>query len=335
MTQSFASTEIKGNTNALKFGRFYFMRMRAKDAADTSGWGNILHVWTIDTVYLKKPANDTVNTFSNVAIQWKYNGAKDYELSIATDSAFASEVIYPVDSTHIYFNGTIDTLVTAKEDLDFNTQYFFRVRGTNTWGTSVWSAVRKFKTLDCVTMSLPADLATGVSTLPVLKWKVAGADTFEIQLDTSSLYSNPQIFYTADTNVRYTITAELLPHTTYYWRVRAIHTTDTTSWCGGRSFETKGGAGISNTAISLNNISIYPNPSKSGMVYIQVNSNMEQEITVIVSNLFGQDIYNEKHSLGSGQNNIKLDLNNSGNGIYLVKVINAGNAITRKIVLDK
>ncbi|KAF5041793.1 hypothetical protein DSECCO2_519340 [anaerobic digester metagenome] len=87
------------------------------------------------------------------------------------------------------------------------------------------------------TLSAPANAAVNQNVNVLLDWNpVAAAVKYEINLDTSASFTNPQ-----DVIVTYSAwqTSVLLFGTTYYWRVRAIDANDViSSWSFVRSFTT-------------------------------------------------------------------------------------------------
>jgi hypothetical protein len=92
-----------------------------------------------------------------------------------------------------------------------------------------------------------------------------------------------------------------------------------------------------NTGIENNNllsgVTIYPNPS-AGNVYVDLQLNSSQDVTIQATNAVGQVIFeiNEK-SINRGF--YTLDLNKEANGIYFVEVIGNEASKTQKIILNK
>jgi hypothetical protein len=58
-----------------------------------------------------------------------------------------------------------------------------------------------------------------------------GIDFYDYQLDTTPNFNSPLLISTScQRSYNYASTSNLLFGKTYYWRVRARHTTDTTQW---------------------------------------------------------------------------------------------------------
>ncbi|MDI6734464.1 MAG: T9SS type A sorting domain-containing protein [Patescibacteria group bacterium] len=83
------------------------------------------------------PENDATELPRNMTLKWNSNpDASSYQIQVSTDSNFAT--------TKIDSNGLTDTLMNAQ--LEYNTKYFWRVRGVNIGGTGNWSEIWDFTT---------------------------------------------------------------------------------------------------------------------------------------------------------------------------------------------
>lgn len=82
----------------------------------------------------------------------------------------------------------------------------------------------------------PANNATGVFPDAELDWNAVTGDLglyYEVNLDTTSSFTNPVVFTTDLTNYKMSM---LLFNQTYYWRVRAIDNSGSSDWSEPRSF---------------------------------------------------------------------------------------------------
>ncbi len=95
------------------------------------------------------------------------------------------------------------------------------------------------------TLVAPADGAVNQMADAFVDWSaVAGAQTYQVQFDTSASFTNPLNIYTAFTAAN---AYELLYNTLYNWRVRAIgNPGDTSAWSSVRSFTVKEKTGFIN-----------------------------------------------------------------------------------------
>jgi len=321
----------------IAFGTNYHLRMRAMHATDTCDWSAILNFRTIDTLNLHKPMNDSANCSPIVKFEWDWLGSTRYEYLLATDSLFTTAVSKLVDTTHVLtVSSPSDTIVREYSDtLRFGQTYFWKVRGVNTFGTSQWSPEWKFTTIGEVSLVAPADGGVNVTTLPVFEWKkIENIGFYNMELDTSSSFANPVYKTFHKTATADTIFTELLPHTTYYWRMRAATSVDSTDWSAPFEFTTASPYGI-NDNLNNSNISIYPNPSITGKVNIQIPAISNQKINLSVVNLVGQEIYSEALQLKSGSNLFTINLQDNENGIYFIRLQSDDITLTRKIILNR
>ncbi len=87
----------------------------------------------------------------------------------------------------------------------------------------------------------------------------------------------------------------------------------------------------SNEFISDANVKIAPNPS-SGIFTVTIGNTQSNTTNIEVYNQSGALT---KHAEYISKNKFEIDLKELANGIYFLKVINAGNTITRKIIISK
>ena len=81
-----------------------------------------------------------------------------------------------------------------------------------------------------------------------------------------------------------------------------------------------------------NNTHVYPNPN-NGNFYLETTSSLNENSTIAVYNMIGQqvNVIVNKTAVGLYQ----IDLSNEANGTYYVKLISAKNTIVKKIVIAK
>lgn len=327
---SFAGTAVSGFSKQLHFGENYFIRMRSRHSDDTSSWSAPVPFITIDSFALKTPANNSNNIQPIRQVRCAWTGATHYDFEFSKDSLFTSPLSVTVDSTAFFFASN-DTSIRANSPvLEFNTLYYWRARAHNSYDVSKWTEVRTYTTLECVEMKTPVNGAQYVSTYAPLTWKpVEGTALYEVDVDTSALFTNPIRIYVTDTF--YTFPYELIPLTTYSWRVRSVTSVDTSGWCP-RTFFTNYAFGIDNE-LNASNVEIYPNPSKDGLVNINLNSTTE-DVLLIVTDIFGQEILRTSIASGSKPRQ-QIDLGNAGSGVYFIQLRKANQTYTRKVVVNR
>ncbi|MGA2507937.1 MAG: fibronectin type III domain-containing protein, partial [Chitinispirillaceae bacterium] len=135
---------------------------------------------------LSSPANGATNVALNPTLTWDSSaGASHYQLQVAKDSSFNSIVFS--DSMLTSTSRAISSLVNS-------TTYYWRVRASNTGGTSAWSADWRFTTVSGLpgtpTLVSPSNGQTNVSTNPMMTWNsAAGAATYRLQVATDSTFA--------------------------------------------------------------------------------------------------------------------------------------------------
>ena len=172
--------------------------------------------------------------------QWgAVNGAQQYELVVSANASFSNPVIAKVGASSLS-----TTAWQSNISLDYDTTYFWKIRGISTNSYSLWSAASAFTIVSpplppvapppvtpppvvVITPELysPGAGANGVSLKPVFQWSsIVGTDRYEMLVSVNFSFSNPIIAK---------IGADALPatawqsnisldyDTTYFWKIRA------------------------------------------------------------------------------------------------------------------
>ncbi len=84
----------------------------------------------------------------------------------------------------------------------------------------------------------------------------------------------------------------------------------------------------------LDFISIQPNPSKDIPVF-RINSMGEQEVSIIVTNEYGLQVYDRIHSLSPGKNDIQVHFSKISNGIYFYRIQSSEAVYSGKFIVQK
>ena len=125
----------------------YFWRLNASNAGGTSTYSqtNSFTTGFPALAQLVNPTDKTLNIQLRPDFNWnKVPSALTYRIQIAVGLDFIPSSIV-VDSTGI--TDTVYAYSKLNKDLDLNRIYFWRVSGTNQYGTSNWSNVFRFKTI--------------------------------------------------------------------------------------------------------------------------------------------------------------------------------------------
>ncbi|MCF1750127.1 LamG-like jellyroll fold domain-containing protein [Mariniradius sediminis] len=183
------------------------------------------------------PYNNLENVSLEPVFSWaKVPNTESYQIQISTLSDFSTLLVNQSGLTENSFQSP---------RLAENQTYYWRVRGRNITGTGSFSNVGVFKTIsqstvpDIVVAIRPSN---GVVINPVnirLDWQaVAGADSYTVQVSTSSSFSNLLVNQSGITELYFDI-ANLNSNTLYYWRVRGVNRSGNGSFSkGDLSFRT-------------------------------------------------------------------------------------------------
>ena len=119
-----------------------------------------------------------------------------------------------------------------------------------------------------------------------------------------------------------------LPSTIYYWRVSAEGD------CGGsqslvRTFTTIVVDDVSE--LSNTQISIQPNPT-NGILNITLSAPLPGDLLLEVYSLDGKQLFTH---INNGETNITLNLGDLASGLYLLRLVNDTNVLSKKIVVQR
>ncbi len=241
-------------TSNLRFSTKYYWRARARHSADTTSWTPIWNFTTHDNISLLTPANGAINQDVNVLLDWgTVSGITNYDVEIDTNANFNSGLhqYQSVISTYSYFNTS---------NLLFATKYYWRARARHASDTTTWSTVWNFTTSDNIVMVSPSNGAINQDVNVLLDWgTVSGITNYDVEIDTNANFnSGLHQYQSVISTYSYFNTSNLLFATKYYWRARARHSSDTTTWSAVWNFTTKDGKPVhvspanGATGVSLN-----------------------------------------------------------------------------------
>ncbi|MEI6947587.1 LamG-like jellyroll fold domain-containing protein [Paraflavisolibacter sp. H34] len=174
----------------------------------------------------------------SATLSWStLSGASSYRLQVSLSPDFA---------TTVYDQSGISGTSASVSGLQNNTVYHWRVAAALTaGGTSNWSDTWSFTTVTAVTplpgavtLSAPANGATGVPTSPNLVWNAAAnAANYSVQVATSNSFTTPVVNRDNVGGTSASITG-LSANTVYFWRVRAHNGAGSSDWSAVWSFTT-------------------------------------------------------------------------------------------------
>jgi hypothetical protein len=155
-----------------------------------------------------------------------------YTLQIAQDSDF-SEIAFDITN--------INSTTYEVTELQYETVYYWRVRGNNLAGAGEWSVVRQFSTLFsplAPDLIAPDDLAEELPVPVTFRWdETERADSYRLQIALDTDFSTI-VFGEAEITTTTIEVSELEYQTAYYWRARAANVAGEGEWSGIRRFHT-------------------------------------------------------------------------------------------------
>ena len=207
----------------------------ARDLVGTSLASN--YVWVFSTVApgtptLVTPVDGAANQPSNPTMVWNaVSGANTYRLQISTSNSFG---------TTAYNDSTLTGASKQVSGLTVATTYYWRVNAKVSGGTSAYSPIWSFATLGppaAPVLVAPLAGAQNQPTSLTLSWLAStGANTYRLQLSTSSIFASTVFDDSTITSTSQPITG-LTVGATYYWRVNAKNAAGTSAYSS-RSFST-------------------------------------------------------------------------------------------------
>ncbi|XWN38427.1 MAG: T9SS type A sorting domain-containing protein [Balneola sp.] len=220
-----------------EFASSYYWRVRAVNSVGESGWTSV-RIFSVreqepEIPQLLLPADDEVDVDTLTTFVWNNaERANSYTLEISTDSLFGNFFLE---------ENTSDTTENVG-GMEFQKEYFWRVKSSNSAGESEYSTVRSFtvKAEDASVPELlsPVNNEQNAELSPDFIWSIAqGATKYEFQLssvlDFSSLNEHQII-----TDTTFSLNSDLNYETQYFWRVRGIGVSDTSDWSPVFNFKT-------------------------------------------------------------------------------------------------
>lgn len=282
----------------------YFWRIYATDGTNISDWSEVWSFATgqlpLEAPILQSPSDLATNQETTLSLDWQtVTNAENYNYQYSTDNSFAT-----------YSQGNVSANNVEISGLDFSTEYFWRVKAINSEDESEWSEVWSFETMEMPLgtplLISPANNSTGIQTDVTLIWQqVENAETYEY------LISNDETFATSSGGQIVDTQAELTGldfNTTYYWKVRANKTGETSDWSEVWNFTTTDNT-INITEFS-DKILIYPNPAKN---FINFEIRNDKIAKLIIYNSTGKAYESDENQI--------IDISKFPTGTYFVKII--------------
>lgn len=235
-TITLTSKEVTGLLNTTK----YYWRVRGKNLA---GVGPVSDVFNFTTAIAAPsvptaitPADNAVNVELNVPLLWtKPATTATFRLQVATDSMFASGIVYN-DSTLTDSSKVVPGLANL-------TKYFWRINAKNAGGTSAYSIRRTFTTISAIppapAIVSPPNNAVNQQVNVTLRWNRSNAAlTYRLQVAADSAFAPVLLVNDSTLTDTVKIMSGLTNSTRYFWRVNAKNVAGTSVYSAIYAFTT-------------------------------------------------------------------------------------------------
>lgn len=336
--------------SGFNYGTAYYWRFRQSNAVDTTVWQMTDTFMTIGKPVLFRPTDGQTNVgCANNAVDSALRldvkpilGSVFYDLELDTSKNFNSPVKQTMllDSTQTLLSEKVGSAYKDRRykvfypgaPLLFGQKYYWRSRAKTLFDVSNWSSVWSFVVEDSIDVVAPAQGSMQNTVTPTFGWvHLPGALGYYLQYDTSATFVQPWAANVAgggDT-IWYTPTSDLIRGETYYWRVQAYNSIDSSTWIN-RTFSVSPTAGVEEI-ITNTNLTVTPNPAQGRvMINIEgVNAIGSLEIT----DLNGRVVLSDQ--LGYIANIRKwYNVSNLNAGVYVVSLTYGDKLMTQKLVVE-
>lgn len=220
------------NLESLEFFQTYYWRVRAANSGIYGEWSDIWSFRTkVGSMFLVTPEDESVAIDLNeITLNWSpISYADSFNLVISYNNNF--DDIY-LDISNLALNNHI------LNNLEYNKDYFWRLRFYAEDETSDWTSTFRFTTkLNTATLLSPVNNSNNVALNGELSWNsVNGASQYKLQISEFSNFSINLINTTINSN-SYTYN-NLEDNKKYYWRIQAINGDNYGDWSDIWTFRT-------------------------------------------------------------------------------------------------
>lgn len=199
----------------LDYSTTYFWRVRAFYKDTNTSWSD---KWSFSTL----PASPKLLNPSNNVLHFPLNGSLTWS-EVPKATKYLVQLSYGNDFNNIFQEQYTNINYYNLFNLDFNTQYFWRVKAFTGEIESQWSEIRNFATIEELVypsfnqFKVPIDLR--------FIWnRTIGFSYYDLKISEYFDFSENNLFFTNILDTSFEVKG-LAPNKTYYWTVRAITST--------------------------------------------------------------------------------------------------------------
>ncbi len=277
----------------------------------------------------------------------------DGQTMVASKTIFTWDTLaVEVDSFKLQLSKTLDfadTLLTANllgdqntytmvNALDFDSTYYWRVITFDSLSFYIeTSAVFSF-TVQGVPPGRPTNVSPASASLdiaqnPTLTWTtLADADQYHVQISNYTNFSDTAFYAIVNApSTSINVNVKLLPYHVYFWRVAGANANGLGEWSNFWNFTT--------LVTSLNgpqanfSMNAYPNPAANAMLLNFEGTGSEGRVSLY--DLQGKEVAVVYSGIvEAGNNTLEINRNGLPSGMYMLRVVQNGQAQTLKVVFE-
>lgn len=296
----------------LKPDTTYYWRVGIVKNDTVSNWSIPWSFITTSSELLKKvnlvypESNSSSVDVSGQLIWQKIEGAKYYQVTISTKSDF---------STIILSKSFVDDTILKYSNLEYDTQYFWRVCAFNDSSRSYWSDTKAFYSeLKSPQIIFPLNHNENIDLIGFIRWEMEN-DYYPYHLQVSKdVEFNDLVIDSVDIlDKRFNYSLE--SNSIYYCRIRTYHNNNYSKWSSIIKFTTEDLTSIIDSSY-FNNLEIYPNPANDILNIKPKFSNNQTEAKIF--DILGNNLLSM--SLNGIDYVYKFDISKLNPGIYIIQI---------------
>ena len=316
-------------------GPYYYVVTALDRNANESGMSQVINIYPPGKPVLASPLDGDPNQPPETVLSWyRSQDAVSYQLQVAVDSTFCSELIWDE-------SGIVDTFLTISA-LEGQRTYYWRVGASNAGGTGDFSDYRSFTTgfPTAPILVYPADNEENIPIEPTFTWNsLDEASSYRLQIATRIIFGTSSTVFDSSGIVDTTFSAITLDDNRFYfWRVSAANSVGTGNWSEIFKLKTIDMTHIAQTLkppVEYKLYQNYPNPfnmttiisfdiPEQSHVILKIYDGLGREITTIVDKM-----------LDRGHHEVLFGERELPSGIYLCRLMAGGMILTSKMLLIK
>lgn len=337
--ETFSSIDYSNSTNLLyeslsdedlEYGATYYWKVKAVFGETESDWSDI---WSfsvkeksmeLDAPELTSPEINSENVSVETYFRWNDVENADSYIIVINDSPEFTDPIFEENVT--------DSEFKPETDLEFNTNYYWKVKAVSGENESIWSQTWGFTTEGDLVLPgkavliSPSNGATDVNLQPkltwedeenVIKWRLIVSDNSDL----NTIIAEMEI-----TDNYYQFNEDLTADMTYYWAVNAWNELGYGEQSDVFQFTTKSGSSV---LYDENNkyVKIVPNPASESISIIEFEEMIINNAKII--DISGKTIT----TLNTNEINNDIDISYLSSGKYFI-VLEGKSIITVPFIVE-